>query len=417
MCNDGVAARRRALGVRAPFTGLATPSITGAPLSRRRGRPHRMSDKIQRYLAARRPPTPCLVVDLDIVEENYRRLAEALPTAEIYYAVKANPARPIVEMLDRLGSRFDTASIYEIEQCRALGIAPGRMAYGSTVKKERDIAAAHGYGVDLFAFDSEAELAKLARAAPGARVLCRIAMEGIGADWPLSEKFGCHLDMAADLLERAGAVGLDPYGLAFHVGSQQRDVSQWDIAIGRSEVVFSALNRRGIELRMINLGGGFPARYRRDAPPVEAYAEAISTALTRHFGNNVPLTMIEPGRCIPGDAGIIETEIVLISRKSYDDERRWIYLDIGRFGGLPEVLDEAIQYRLRTCRDGGPTGPVAIAGPTCDEVDMLYENAGYELPLALEVGDRIQILSAGAYTATYASVGFNGFPPLEEHYI
>ena len=181
-----------------------------------------------------------------------------LPTAEIYYAVKANPARPIIERLDSLGSSFDTASIYEIEQCRAIGIAPERMAYGSTVKKERDIATAHGYGVGLFAFDSEAELDKLARAAPGAQVLCRIAMEGIGADWPLSEKFGCHLDMAVDLLERARAIGLDPFGLSFHVGSQQRDVAQWDIAIGRSAMVFSALNRRGIDLGMINLGGGFP---------------------------------------------------------------------------------------------------------------------------------------------------------------
>ena len=376
-----------------------------------------MTEKIRRYLATHRPSTPCLVVDLDVVEENYRRLAGLLPTAEIYYAVKANPSRPVIERLDRLGSSFDTASIYEIEQCRALGIAPERMAYGSTVKKERDIATAHGYGVGLFAFDSEAELDKLARAAPGAQVLCRIAMEGTGADWPLSEKFGCHLDMAVDLLERAGAMGLDPYGLSFHVGSQQRDVAQWNIAIGRSAMVFSALNRRGIDLKMINLGGGFPARYRRDAPPVERYAEAISTAMTRHFGNNLPRTMIEPGRFVPGDAGIIQTEIVLISRKSYDDERRWIYLDIGRFGGLPEVLDEAIQYRLRTGRDGGPTGPVVIAGPTCDEVDMLYEHAGYELPLALEVGDRIEILSAGAYTATYASVGFNGFPPLGEYYI
>ena len=376
-----------------------------------------MTEKIQRYLAAQRPPTPCLVVDLDIVEENYRRLAEVLPTAEIYYAVKANPARPIVERLDRLGSNFDTASIHEIEQCRALGIGPERMAYGSTVKKERDIAAAHGYGVGLFAFDSEAELAKLARAAPGAQVLCRIAMEGVGADWPLSEKFGCHLDMAIDLLERARAIGLEPHGLSFHVGSQQRDVAQWDIGIGRSAMVFTALNRRGIDLKTINLGGGFPARYRRNAPPVERYAEAISTAMTRHFGNNLPRTMIEPGRYIPGDAGIIQTEIVLISRKSYDDDRRWIYLDIGRFGGLPEVLDEAIQYRLRTRHDDGPAGPVAIAGPTCDEVDMLYEKASYELPLALEIGDRIEILSAGAYTATYASVGFNGFPPLDEYYI
>ena len=376
-----------------------------------------MTAKIARFLARRRPPTPCLVVDLDVVEENYLALARALPTAGIYYAMKANPAPAIVERLDRLGCGFDTASIHEIEQCRALGIAPGRMAYGSTIKKEGDIRAAHGYGVGLFAFDCEAELDKLARAAPGARVLCRIAMEGEGADWPLSQKFGCGLDMAVDLLERARAVGLDACGLSFHVGSQQRDVAQWDIAIGRSAMVFTALNRRGVELTLLNLGGGFPARYRREGPPLERYGEAISASMRRHFGNHLPRTMIEPGRSIAGDAGIIQTEIVLISRKSRDDDRRWVYLDVGRFGGLPEVLGEAIRYRLRSARDGGPTGPVTIAGPTCDEADMLYEEAGYELPLALEVGDRIEILSAGAYTASYASIGFNGFPPLDEYYL
>ena len=168
---------------------------------------------------------------------------------------------------------------------------------------------------------------------------------------------------------------------------------------------------------MVNLGGGFPARYRQDVPALEAYGTAIMTAMRRHFGNNLPRMMVEPGRCIPGDAGVIQTEIVLVSRKSYDEEKRWIYLDIGRFGGLPEVLDEAIQYRLRTPHDGGPSGPVVIAGPTCDEVDMLYEASGYELPLDLQVGDKIEILSTGAYTTTYASIGFNGFPPLAEHYI
>ena len=376
-----------------------------------------MTPKIGRFLADRQPATPCLVVDLDVVAENYRALDRALPDAEIYYAVKANPARPIVCLLGRLGSKFDTASIYEIEQCRGYGIDTARMAFGSTIKKERDIAAAFAWGVDLFAFDCEAELHKIARAAPGARVLCRILTDGAGADWPLSEKFGCHADMAVDLLEHAAHRGLQPYGVSFHVGSQQRDVAQWDIAIGRTAVIFTALSRRGIELEMVDLGGGFPARYRQDVPGLEAYGGAIMTAMRRHFGNNLPRMMVEPGRCIPGDAGVIQTEIVLISRKSYDDEKRWVYLDIGRFGGLPEVLDEAIQYRLRTPRDGGPGGPVVIAGPTCDEVDMLYETSGYELPLDLRVGDKIEILSAGAYTTTYASVGFNGFPPLDEHYI
>ena len=376
-----------------------------------------MNDKIARFLADRQPETPCLVVDLDLVAGNYDALRAALPLAEIYYAVKANPAPEILRVLLAMGSSFDAASIFEIEHCLGIGAPPERLSYGSTIKKERDIVTAFRRGVRLFAFDSESELRKLAAAAPGARVYCRILMEGVGADWPLSDKFGCDVAMAADLLIEAAAMGLEPWGVSFHVGSQQRDIDQWDVALGRTAMIFSALNEHGIELGMVNIGGGFPARYRHDVKPLDAYADGIMNAMTRHFGNRLPGMIVEPGRCIPGDAGLIHSEVVLISRKSYDDERRWIYLDIGRFGGLPEVMDEAIKYRIRTPGDGGATGPVVIAGPTCDEVDMLYEASGYELPLDLRVGDKVEILSAGAYTATYASVGFNGFPPLREYYI
>jgi ornithine decarboxylase len=120
-----------------------------------------------------------------------------------------------------------------------------------------------------------------------------------------------------------------------------------------------------------------------------------------------------------GDAGIIQAEVVLISTKGYDDDTRWVYLDIGKFGGLIETMDEAIKYRFRTPYDGenARTSPVIIAGPTCDEVDVLYRDSGYELPDALNVGDKIEILSTGAYTTTYCSVGFNGLPPLETHCI
>lgn len=376
-----------------------------------------MNGKIARFLADRGPETPCLVVDLDQIADNYRTLSRALPLADIYYAVKANPAREILTVLDGLGSRFDAASIYEIDTCLEIGVAPERLSFGSTIKKQRDIASAYRRGVRLFAFDSLAELEKLAAAAPGCRVYCRILMEGDGADWPLSDKFGCDVGMAADLLIDAAARGLEPYGVSFHVGSQQRDIGQWDVALGRTAMIFTALNKAGIELKMVNLGGGFPARYGARVEPLDAYADGIMKAMTRHFGNRLPAMIVEPGRCIPGDAGVIQSEVVLISRKSYDEERRWVYLDVGMFGGLPEVMGEAIKYRIRTPRDGGPSGPVVIAGPTCDEVDVLYERADYSLPLDLRVGDKVEILSAGAYTTTYASVGFNGFPPLKAYYI
>ncbi len=376
-----------------------------------------MNRKIARYVSEHPVDTPCLVVDLDVIAQNYKRLAKALPLARIYYAVKANPAAPVLGVLRDLGSNFDTASIYEVEHCIGHGIGADRISFGSTIKKERDIAAAFVKGVRLFAFDSEAEVLKLARAAPGAQVFCRIYFESAGADWPLSKKFGCSLEMAADLLAKARDLGLDPYGVSFHVGSQQTDPQQWDVALGKTKMLFTALNERGIELRMVNLGGGFPARYRKRVPGTESYADAIMKAVTRHFGNTIPALIVEPGRGIAGDAGVIQSEVVLIATKSYGDSVRWIYLDIGKFGGLPETMDEAIKYRIVTPRDGGPTGKVVLAGPTCDEVDVLYEKAGYELPLDLTVGDKITILSAGAYTRTYSSVGFNGFPPLREVYI
>jgi len=365
----------------------------------------------------RQPETPCLVIDLEIVADNYRTLQSTIPLAEIFYAVKANPAPEILCVLRDLGSSFDAASIYEIESCLEVGVSPEKLSFGSTIKKSRDIAAAHAHGVRLFAFDSAGELDKIAQEAPGARVYCRILMEGHGADWPLSDKFGCDVEMATELLIEASRRGLDPYGVSFHVGSQQRDIDQWDIALRRTSMVFSALNAAGIELKMINIGGGFPAHYRDDVERPTVYANGIMTAMTKNFGNRLPEMIVEPGRGIVGDAGLIQTEVVLISRKSRSDERRWVYLDVGKFGGLPEVMDEAIQYRICTPHDGSQEGPVVIAGPTCDEVDMLYESAGYTLPLRLAAGDKVEILSAGAYTATYSSVGFNGFPPLREHYI
>ncbi|MBL8835552.1 MAG: type III PLP-dependent enzyme [Alphaproteobacteria bacterium] len=376
-----------------------------------------MTPKIARFIAERNLPSPCLVVDLDVIANNFKRLKKALPLAEIYYAVKANPAPEVLRLLDQLGSKFDTASIYEIEDALSLGISASKLSFGNTIKKEGDIARAYANGVRLFAFDSQAELDKLARAAPGARVFCRIYMTGEGADWPLSRKFGCSVDMARDLLLAARGMGLDPHGVSFHVGSQQRDLTQWDIAIGKTKMLFTALSEAGIHLKMINLGGGFPAHYRTRVPGPDQYGHAIMGAMTKHFGNALPQMLIEPGRGIAGDAGVIQAEVVLISSKGEEDGRRWVYLDIGKFGGLPETIGEAIQYRLKTPHDGGPVGPVVLAGPTCDEVDMLYEKAGYKLPLDLKVGDRIQILSTGAYTTTYSSVGFNGFPPLKTYVI
>jgi ornithine decarboxylase len=376
-----------------------------------------MNKKISRFLAENVPETPCLVVDLDVVGQAYDMLRRYLPNASVFYALKANPAREIVAMLAKKGSNFDVASPNEIALCLDNGVTPERLSFGNTIKKERDIAAAYAAGVRLFAFDSEAELDKLARVAPGARVFCRILVSCEGADWPLSRKFGCTPEMAVRLLSRARDYGLDPYGVSFHVGSQQTDLNQWDGAIGAAARMFSLLAAADINLRMVNIGGGFPAQYRGEVSPIAHYAAAVTTALTKHFGNQVPEVIVEPGRSLVGDAGVIQSEVVLISDKGDGGGKRWVYLDAGKFNGLAETMGESIKYRIAAPGRTGPVGSVVIAGPTCDSADILYEQTEYRLPLSLAVGDKVEILSTGAYTASYASVGFNGFPPMRTYCI
>lgn len=376
-----------------------------------------MTEKIARFFRDTAPATPCLIVDLDVVADNFAKLAGALPESRIFYAVKANPAPEILRLLVSLGSCFDTASVPEIQDCLDAGATPDRISYGNTIKKAADIARAYALGVRLFAFDSVEELEKIATHAPGSKVFCRILTSGEGADWPLSRKFGCEPEMARDLLLRAAGMDVVPYGVSFHVGSQQRDVGQWDLALATTAGIFRDLEEKGVTLRMVNLGGGFPTRYLKDVPTSAAYGQAITEALMRHFGNRLPETIVEPGRGMVGNAGVIHSEVVLISRKSANDERRWVYLDIGKFGGLAETMDEAIQYPITTAHDGGETAPVIIAGPTCDSADVLYEKSDYRLPVNLRIGDTVAIQATGAYTTTYSAVNFNGFAPLRAYYI
>jgi ornithine decarboxylase len=375
-----------------------------------------MTPKVARFLASNQPATPCLVLDVDRVEQNFHALRTALPLARIYYAVKANPAAPILERLAGLGSSFDAASAEEVQYCLNAGAEPSRISFGNTIKKVSAIQRAYKAGVDLFAFDSDEELEKIATHAPGSRVYCRILVENAGADWPLSRKFGTTLDHARELMIRAGSLGLDAYGLSFHVGSQQTDTASYEAAIGRVGMLFTDLREAQVNLRMVNLGGGFPTAYRDDVPGIDQFGLAIMGAMTKHFGNALPEMLIEPGRFLVADAGVVSAEVVLVSRRG-DDPVRWVYLDIGRFGGLAETEGEAIKYRIATEHDGDETGPVAIAGPTCDGADILYEKSNYRLPVTLASGDRVSLLSTGAYVTTYASQRFNGFAPLVEHYV
>lgn len=355
---------------------------------------------------------PTLILDIDQVEENYHRLKAGMPTAHIHYAVKANPHPEILKRLVKLGGRFDAASIGEIEMCLAAGADPEHISFGNTVKRKQDIVSAYAAGIRLFSADASEELIKIAQHAPGSSVFIRILMRSTEAEWPLSRKFGCSSSMAIPLMHEARDLGLKPIGLSFHVGSQTRHPHMWYDSLDSVAAIWHNARDEGFELTLLNIGGGFPAYYGVDITDPQEYGETIIDAVHERFGN-VEYIMAEPGRGMVGSAGCIAAEVLLVSRKHEEDPVRWVYLNIGRFHGLAETEAEAIKYQLLTpdC-ESTETAPCIVAGPTCDSADVLYETHKINFPVDLAYGDRVIVLNCGAYTSTYSSVAFNGFPPL-----
>lgn len=377
-------------------------------------------DRIRRFLTEHSPPTPCLVIDVDTVLERYAALTATFPSARVQYAVKANPSPAVLAALTTAGAAFDVASPAEVDLCLAAGADGGRLSYGNTVKKPADIARAHAAGVREFVFEAEGDLVNLAAHAPGAAVSARLLVDGPASVTPFGRKFGTSVDRAADLLVRAAELGLDPVGASFHVGSQQLDPSAWDAGVASAARVFALTAARGVTLRRLNVGGGLGVDYTAAAPPPAAYAAAIEASLRAHFPGQRPELVLEPGRAVVAEAGLLRAEVVLVSIKpgADDHDERWVYLDVGRYNGLAETENEAIPYRFEpvdaTAGDA-EDGPVIIAGPTCDGDDVLYQHERYRLPLSLRGGDRLDILAAGAYTASYSSVAFNGIEPLRTY--
>jgi len=368
--------------------------------------------RLDRFVASRQFDRPTLVMDLDRVETQYHALKTGLGRADIHFAVKANPARQIIARLVDLGSHFDAASKAEIALCLEEGAEPSDISFGNTIKRASDIAWAYAQGIRLFAADAQEELEKIAINAPGASVYIRLIVELSQADWPLSRKFGCDRAMALSLLDEAKALGLNPVGFSFHVGSQTRHAAMWAPTLDVFAEVWAAAHDAGHQLSLLNIGGGFPAFYGEEIEAPTAYAAHVIALVEARFPN-VAKIMAEPGRGMVAEAGLIVAEVMLVSRKSERDMHRWVFLDIGRFSGLAETEGEAIRYQFETARDADPMGPCVLAGPSCDSADVLYEKRPVSMPLTLKSGDRVLIRNTGAYTSTYSSVCFNGFPPLD----
>ncbi len=367
------------------------------------------SSSVRRSTRAHEPETPYLALDLDVTVRRYAELAAAFPGTAVHYAVKANPHPDLLSRLVGAGSRFDVASPAELEACVRAGAEPAQLIYSNPVRLRRDLVTAHRAGVRTYVVDSVPELEKVADECPGADVLCRLVTSGAGSDWPLSRKFGATEAECVQILDRADRIGLVAAGVAFHVGSQQREPARWRPPIRQAARVFAELRLRGLDPWLLDLGGGLPADHEGDHPPLEMYARAIDHELTESFGSCRPQTIIEPGRAVAGDAGVLVASVVGVCWRA---GRRWVYLDVGVFTGLMETVGEAIRYRVEAARSSGPTGPAVLAGPTCDSVDVMYEQTPVQLPLDLAEGDRVWLRSAGAYTSCYSTVGFNGFAPL-----
>ena len=354
-------------------------------------------------------PTPFLVLDLGGIRAAYDRLHAAFEhQLEVCFAVKCNPDSVVLKTLAGVGANFEIASAPELAPVIAAGGDATRVLYSNTVKPASHIAATYAAGVRLFAADSQAEIVKIAREAPGSGVVVRVSVDDTHSRFPLSSKFGAPLSAAVGLLRTARENGLVPSGLTFHVGSQCTDATAWAKAINALAPVLASLGHLGIELELLDIGGGFPARYDRPVPSVEEIGRHTLAALS-HLPHRPRRIVCEPGRALVAESGIIASTIIGREQRLGTE---WVYLDVGAYNGLMESAQTKATWAfpLLTSRLGSAEREMrcTITGPTCDASDTIF----FDAPLRADVveGDRIYIGAAAAYTLCYAS-SFNGFPP------
>ena len=348
--------------------------------------------------------TPSLVMRKDKLVSRYREVKKHFSDFSVYYAVKANDDEGVIETFAQEGAGFEVASIAELQKVFKYNVPAERVISSNPVKPLDFIDFCLEKGVDRFAVDSFAEIDKIARFKKRARVYVRLAVPNVGSDWPLSRKFGVDVDTAVTLLEYANEKGLIPYGITFHVGSQCNNLQNWFVAIKRAKEVWEKAYRRGIKPQMLNIGGGIPARYTRESLSVKEIAEYVKGLLKKYFGFQLLELQMEPGRGLVAEAGVLVTTII---GKAERYGENWLYIDSGVFHGLAETLG-GIRYSFYSPEGDSELTFYTIGGISCDGMDVVAEKVA--LPKGLKVGDRIFILTAGAYTTVYAS-HFNGFPP------
>jgi ornithine decarboxylase len=358
--------------------------------------------KTLKYLDKEDIETPFLLIDSDKVREKAAMIGRHIRNSRMFYAVKANPDIGIIKFLNKSGVGFEIASEGELEILALINVGPERIISSNPVKSLKFLRKAASYGVNYFAFDSEAEIEKLAKYIPRCNVYIRLSVPNEGSEWPLSKKFGVELDEALTLLCRARDRGLNPIGITFHVGSQCTNIYNWNNALDKAKMLWDEAEKKGIKLEILNIGGGYPISYTKNVVGIEAIEKNVNTRIYERFPEDIKI-YIEPGRAVVGDAGIFVTTVI---GKAKREDKDWLYIDVGVFNGLMESVGGIkYSYIIEDSKHARHKKQWTVAGPSCDSFDVIDQNVTLPEPL---VGNLVLILSSGAYTVSYASE-FNGF--------
>ena len=360
---------------------------------------------------ARKHGTPVVVIDHEEIRRNYASFKRHLPKVQAYYAVKANPAPEIVRTLYRAGASFDVASLPEFmlvyENVRRLSARArqdfvwDKIVYANPIKPEETLRALDRYR-PLVTYDNRAELAKIKAHAPHAGVALRLRVPNTGSMVELSSKFGCDPGEAAELVDEAFRIGLVVEGLSFHVGSQCTNFDNFVQALNMAAAVRNEALSRGHDLKILDIGGGFPVAYDRHVKPISVLARKINAEVARLFPSDIEI-LAEPGRYLVATAA---TSVARVIGKAVRDGKPSYYIDDSVYHTYSGIIFDHCQYSVKAFRRGR-TEISAVFGQTCDGLDTISRSES--LP-ALEIGDLVYSENIGAYSNA-SSTWFNGFPP------
>lgn len=354
---------------------------------------------------AKKHGTPLMIISKDALKAQYSLFKRFLPEVFPYYAIKANPNPEIIRFFADLGAGFDVASANEMKLVLTIGAKPEKIIFANTVKSDNDISFARKNNVKLMTFDNEPELYKIAKNCPGAKVLVRIKVSNIGSLVELSLKFGADPEQALPFILKAKKLGLRPVGVAFHVGSQCTDATNYIQALEMSAAIFREAKQNGIKLNILDIGGGFPIKHfdKDNHINFETLASKIRKELKRLFDKDTKF-IAEPGRFFAGPAGLLITKVV---GRTFRNNKNYYYLDDGIYQDFSGIVFDHCKYQFNAIKRGHKFLST-LAGPTCDSFDTISQSE--ELP-ELEVGDIVYVKNIGAYSCASAVPGFNGFQP------